>query len=484
VGHTAHATEYKTIERHTIMTKLKKVAILGRPNVGKSSLFNRLARQRDAITSDIEGTTRDIKKRVVTISGNRDFEVIDTGGIDDSTEMFATVKKLSLRAAEEADIILYVVDGKKIPHEEDKDLFYGLQEMGKPIALIVNKIDNDKDETLRYWDFLEFGADMTLPISVSHNRYMNAFYAWLEEHIPERETKEELVLEEDEEPSFEDIVEMVHADDEGDEDRDIKVAIIGRVNTGKSSLLNALLHEERAVVSDVAGTTIDPIDESMEYNDYKITFVDTAGIRRRGRIVGIEKYALGRTEEMLKEADIALLVIDATVGVVELDERIANLIEKYRLGCLIVLNKWDIRDEITYEKAVDDIRDELKFLHYAPLITISAKTGQRVHKILDDIIDIYERYKQRIPTSKLNEVIKYAVGRHHPPSHNGAVVKIKFATQYETKPPKIALIMNRPDGLHFSYKRYLANTLRSKFDFEGVPLDISARHRGQRMEDD
>ena len=484
MGHTAHATEYKTIERHTIMTKLKKVAILGRPNVGKSSLFNRLARQRDAITSDIEGTTRDIKKRVVTISGNRDFEVIDTGGIDDSTEMFATVKKLSLRAAEEADIILYVVDGKKIPHEEDKDLFYGLQEMGKPIALIVNKIDNDKDETLRYWDFLEFGADMTLPISVSHNRYMNAFYAWLEEHIPERETKEELVLEEDEEPSFEDIVEMVHADDEGDEDRDIKVAIIGRVNTGKSSLLNALLHEERAVVSDVAGTTIDPIDESMEYNDYKITFVDTAGIRRRGRIVGIEKYALGRTEEMLKEADIALLVIDATVGVVELDERIANLIEKYRLGCLIVLNKWDIRDEITYEKAVDDIRDELKFLHYAPLITISAKTGQRVHKILDDIIDIYERYKQRIPTSKLNEVIKYAVGRHHPPSHNGAVVKIKFATQYETKPPKIALIMNRPDGLHFSYKRYLANTLRSKFDFEGVPLDISARHRGQRMEDD
>ncbi len=465
------------------MTKLKKVAILGRPNVGKSSLFNRLARQRDAITSDIEGTTRDIKKRVVTISGNRDFEVIDTGGIDDSTEMFATVKKLSLRAAQEADIILYVVDGKKIPHEEDKDLFYGLQEMGKPIALIVNKIDNDKDETLRYWDFLEFGADLTLPISVSHNRYMNAFYAWLDEHIPERDEPEALTLQEDDEPSFEEIVEMVHAEDM-EEDREIKVAIIGRVNTGKSSLLNALLQEERAVVSDVAGTTIDPIDEAMEYKDHKITFVDTAGIRRRGRILGIEKYALGRTEEMLKEADIALLIIDATVGVVELDERIANLIEKYRLGCLIVLNKWDIRDEITYEKAVDDIRDELKFLHYAPLITISAKTGQRVHKILDDIIAIYDRYKQRIPTSKLNEVIKFAVGKHHPPSLNGAVVKIKFATQYEVKPPKIALIMNRPDGLHFSYKRYLANTLRSKFDFEGVPLDISARHRGQRMEDD
>jgi GTP-binding protein len=195
----------------------------------------------------------------------------------------------------------------------------------------------------------------------------------------------------------------------------------------------------------VAGTTIDPIDESMEYDDHKITFVDTAGIRRRGKILGIEKYALGRTEEMLKEADIALLVIDATVGVVELDERIANLIEKYRLGCLIVLNKWDIRDEITNEKAVEDIRDELKFLHYAPLITISAKTGHRVHKILDDIVSIYERYKRRISTSELNEAIKIAINRHHPPSYNGAVVKIKFATQYEINPPKIALIMNRPD---------------------------------------
>ena len=226
------------------------------------------------------------------------------------------------------------------------------------------------------------------------------------------------------------------------------------------------------------------IAKKMGHSTAAATFVDTAGIRRRGRIVGIEKYALGRTEEMLKEADIALLVIDATVGVLELDERIANLIEKYRLGCLIVLNKWDIRDDITYEKATNNIRDELKFLHYAPLITISAKTGQRVHKILDDIISIYERYKQRIPTAKLNEVIKFAVGKHHPPSLNGAIVKIKFATQYEIKPPKIAIIMNRPDGLHFSYKRYLANTIRSKFDFEGVPLDISARHRGQRVEDD
>jgi GTP-binding protein len=469
------------------MTQLKKVAILGRPNVGKSSLFNRLLRQRDAITSDVVGTTRDIKKRQVTISGNRDFEVIDTGGIDDSTEMFATVKKLSLRAAEDADIIVYVVDGKNIPEAEDRELFYGLQQLGKPLALVVNKIDNDKDEALRYWDFLEFGAERTFPMSVSHNRYMNDFYAWLEEYIPEREEEDdESELNEDDELSFEDIVEMVQEADEEEEDNEIKVAIIGRVNTGKSSLLNALLNEERAVVSPVAGTTIDPIDEEMEYRDHKITFVDTAGIRRRGKILGIEKYAFDRTEAMLAQADIALLMIDATVGVVELDERIANLVEKYKLGCLIVLNKWDIQkeDEESYRKAVEDIRDELKFLHYAPLITISAKTGLRVHKILDEIVDIYGRYRQRIPTSKLNEVLKYAINRHHIPTVNGGVVKIKFATQYETKPPKIAIIMNRPDGLHFSYKRYLANIFREKFDFVGVPLDIGGRKRGQRIDDD
>jgi len=469
------------------MTQLKKVAILGRPNVGKSSLFNRLIRQRDAITSDVVGTTRDIKKRVATISGNRDFEIIDTGGIDDSTEMFSTVKKLSLRAAREADIIIFMVDGKSIPQEEDRELFYQLQDLGKPIALVVNKIDNDKDETTRYWDFLEFGAERTFPMSVSHNRYMNDFYTWLEKYIPERKDEEQgLQLEEDDELSFEDIVEMVQLDEKEEEDREIKVAIIGRVNTGKSSLLNAFLKEERSVVSDVAGTTIDPVDESIEYKEHKITFVDTAGIRRRGKIVGIEKYAFGRTEEMLEEADIALLVIDATEGVLELDERIAGLIEKYKLGCLIVLNKWDIKkeNEESYQKAVDDIRDNLKFLHYAPLITVSAKTGLRVHKILDEIIAIYGRYKKRIPTSKLNEVLKYAIARHHPPTINGGVVRIKFATQYEIKPPKIALIMNRPDGLHFSYKRYLTNIFREKFDFEGVPLDIGGRKRGQRMEDE
>jgi GTP-binding protein len=467
------------------MQELKKVAILGRPNVGKSSLFNRLARQRDAITADISGTTRDIKKRIVTISENRDFEVIDTGGIDYSTELFSKVADFSLRAAEMADIIIYMVDGKTLPSEEDRELFYKLQAMGKPLALVVNKIDNDKEEE-RYWEFLEFGAEATFPMSVSHNRYFNDFYAWLEALIPPREEEPEgLELTEDTEiDPFDEIVRDINSVKEEAIDNEIKVAIIGRVNTGKSSLLNALLGEERSVVSDVAGTTIDPIDEMIEHNDYKITFVDTAGIRRRSKIIGIEKYALTRTTDMLEKANLVLLMIDATAGVTELDERVAGLIEKYKLACLIVVNKWDIHGDKTYEEVVEEIRDEMKFLHYAPLITISAKTGLRVNKILDQVTEIYKRYTQRIPTSELNDTIREAIRRHHVPTHNGAVVNIKFATQYETKPPKIALISNRPEFIHFSYKRYLANFLRSKFDFEGVPLDIVARKRGERFDDD
>jgi len=190
-----------------------------------------------------------------------------------------------------------------------------------------------------------------------------------------------------------------------------------------------------------------------------------------------------RTEKMLQEADIALLLIDASVGVTELDERIAGLIVKYKLGALIVINKWDIRGEREYKEAIEEIRDELKFLHYAPIITVSAKTGQRVKRILDHITAIYERYKKRIPTSKLNEAIQYALRRHQVPSHHGQVVRIKFATQYESKPPRIALVVNKPELLHFSYIRYLANTLRELFDFEGVPLEIVAHKRGERLEE-
>lgn len=280
------------------------------------------------------------------------------------------------------------------------------------------------------------------------------------------------------------IIQQVHASYEEEVDNKIRVAIIGRVNTGKSSLLNALLGEERSVVSSVAGTTIDPIDEMIEHDGHEVTFIDTAGIRKRSKIVGIEKYALTRTTELLKKANLVILMLDSTTQISELDERVAGLIEEHKLACLIVLNKWDIKDDRSYEEVVDDVRDELRFLHYAPFITISAKTGLRVNKILDEIVAIYKRYTYRIPTSDLNDTLRAAIRRHHVPSHNGAVVNIKFATQYETKPPKIALITNRPEYLHFTYIRYLANFFRERFDFEGVPLDIVARKRGQRMDEE
>ncbi len=222
----------------------------------------------------------------------------------------------------------------------------------------------------------------------------------------------------------------------------------------------------------------------IEHDGHEITFIDTAGIRKRSKIVGIEKFALTRTTELLKKANLVLLILDSTVQVSELDERVASLIEEHKLACLIVLNKWDIKEDRSYEEVVDDIRDELKFLHYAPFITISAKTGLRVNKILEQIVNIYGRYKRRISTSELNDTLREAIRRHHVPSHNGAVVNIKFATQYETKPPKIALITNKPAFLHFSYIRYLANFFRDKFDFEGVPLDIVARKRGERYDDE
>jgi len=459
---------------------MKKVAVIGRPNVGKSSFYNRLMKRRDAITSDVSGTTRDVKKGVVTLLEDREFELLDTGGIDYTSELFSKVGDKSLQAAKEADIIIYMVDGKIIPEQEDKERFWELQKLGKPLALIVNKIDNDKELQEKFWEFAEFGAENVFAVSISHNRGLNPFYKWLEGHIPPNITNN-AIIEDDDLP-----LELLFAQDEKEqeEEKAFKVAIIGRVNTGKSSLLNALIKEDRVVVSDVAGTTIDPIDETITYGDYEITFVDTAGIRRRSKILGIEKYALNRTENMLKDADIALVMIDATAGVTELDERIAGLVDKYKLGCLIVVNKWDIRGEKEYKEAIEEIRDELKFLHYAPIITISAKTGQRVNRILEQIVEIYKRYSQRIPTSKLNEAIKMAISRHHVPSHNGQVVKIKFATQFATKHPRIALVVNKPNLLHFSYKRYLTNFIRDQFDFEGVPIEIFAQKRGERVEEE
>ncbi len=493
---------------------MKKIAIVGRPNVGKSSLFNRLVKNRDAITSEQAGTTRDVKRRHVIIH-EKEALLLDTGGLDKGCELFDKIKEMSLKAAYAADIILYMVDGKSIPEDEDKKFFYELQAMGKEMALVVNKIDNDKMKE-KLWDFYEFGTGDIFGISVSHNRNTVELLDWIADKIPEEDRiKEEeeavtVVEEEPEEMDDDDFFTERDEDDDGftywdedemdgvitddsifgnndrikDYDEDdvdhIKIAIIGRTNVGKSSLLNALLGEERSVVSSVAGTTIDPIDETVQYKDKQITFVDTAGLRRRGKILGIEKYALMRTTEMLENANMALVVLDASEPFLDLDEKIAGLVDSNRLACIIVLNKWDISKREDHDKIIREVRERFKFLSYAPILTLSAQTHQRVDKLHDMILEINENYSQRISTSKVNEVIERALRRHTLPSVSGQVIRIYYATQYETRPPKIAIIMNKPSGLHFTYRRYLTNKMREAFNFTGTPLLFKAKKKGEK----
>ena len=459
---------------------MKSIAIIGKPNVGKSSLFNRIAKRRIAITSDFSGTTRDIKEEIVEIS-EKPCKLLDTGGLDNKDEIFENVRKKSMQASQKADIIIMMVDGKMLPSDEEKKIFYSLHSQNKPIALVINKIDNDK-EMERAWEFDEFGAENVFPISVSHNRGVTNLLNWIASYLPENEP--ELVLEEDEDDfdlsDFDEEIKELEVKEE-EETNEIKVAIIGRVNVGKSSLLNSLVGVERAVVSSIAGTTIDPVDEHIEYKDKIINFVDTAGVRRRSKIEGIEKFALMRTNDMLEHADIALLVLDASEPFKELDERIANLADKNHLGVILVLNKWDKRLN-GYKESIDDIRDRFKFLAFAPIVTVSALSKQRVYKIKDLILSVYENYARRIPTSKLNELIKFATVRHQLPADKTKRIKIYFATQYDTKPPKIALVMNRPKALHFSYKRYLLNKLREAFELEGTPVLMYPRAKGEKDE--
>ncbi|WQW28870.1 ribosome biogenesis GTPase Der [Helicobacter pylori] len=447
---------------------LKTIAILGQPNVGKSSLFNRLARERIAITSDFAGTTRDINKRKIALNGH-EVELLDTGGMAKDALLSKEIKALNLKAAQMSDLILYVVDGKSIPSDEDLKLFREVFKINPNCFLVINKIDNDKEKE-RAYAFSSFGIPKSFNISVSHNRGISALIdavlnalnlnqimeqdldadilESLENNAPEEETKEEI----------------------------IQVGIIGRVNVGKSSLLNALTKKERSLVSSMAGTTIDPIDETILIGDQKICFVDTAGIRHRGKILGIEKYALDRTQKALEKSHIALLVLDVSAPFVELDEKISSLADKHSLGIILILNKWDIR-YAPYEEIIATLKRKFRFLEYAPVITTSCLKACHIDEIKHKIIEVYECFSKRIPTSLLNNVINQATQKHPLPSDGGKLVKVYYATQFATKPPQISLIMNRPKALHFSYKRYLINTLRKEFNFLGTPLILNAKDK-------
>ena len=473
---------------------MKKVILLGRPNVGKSSLFNRLARARIAITSDVAGTTRDVNKTEINID-DRECLLIDSGGLDESSKLFAAVQKRSLAEANEADIIVFMVDGKLYADEIDKKLFYAINRLGKPTALVVNKVDGKRDEE-RAKDFISFGAKKLFEISVSHNSGTDELCEWIYSHLEPAKTS----IEDDEsiEDFLADFDESLLESDESNsrfksnidyENKAIKVGIIGRVNVGKSSLLNALVGQNRSVVSDIAGTTIDPVNEKISVNDgnkeREIEFVDTAGIRRRGKIEGIEKYALNRTQKMLENADIAVLVLDSAEGINELDERIAGLVCQFNLGVIIVLNKWDLKsgDDKEFDKMSREIRDKFKFLAYAPIISLSATSKKRVEKLKELICAVYKNYTIKLPTSRLNEVISAATKAHPIPREHGRAVRIYYAAQFDTAAPKIALVMNKPKCLHFSYLRYLQNQLRASFELGGTPVILVPRGRGKSKEE-
>ncbi|MGL2683428.1 ribosome biogenesis GTPase Der [Helicobacter pylori] len=447
---------------------LKTIAILGQPNVGKSSLFNRLARERIAITSDFAGTTRDINKRKIALNGH-EVELLDTGGMAKDALLSKEIKALNLKAAQMSDLILYVVDGKSIPSDEDIKLFREVFKINPNCFLVINKIDNDKEKE-RAYAFSSFGMPKSFNISVSHNRGISTLIDAVLSALDLNQ-----IIEQDLDA---DILESLenNALEEETKEEIIQVGIIGRVNVGKSSLLNALTKKERSLVSSVAGTTIDPIDETILIGDQKICFVDTAGIRHRGKILGIEKYALERTQKALEKSHIVLLVLDVSAPFVELDEKISSLADKHSLGIILILNKWDIR-YAPYEEIMATLKRKFRFLEYAPVITTSCLKARHIDEIKHKIIEVYECFSKRIPTSLLNSVIFQATQKHPLPSDGGKLVKVYYATQFATKPPQISLIMNRPKALHFSYKRYLINTLRKEFNFLGTPLILNAKDK-------
>ncbi|GAA9958871.1 GTPase Der [Helicobacter pylori] len=448
---------------------LKTIAILGQPNVGKSSLFNRLARERIAITSDFAGTTRDINKRKIALNGH-EVELLDTGGMAKDALLSKEIKALNLKAAQMSDLILYVVDGKSIPSDEDLKLFREVFKINPNCFLVINKIDNDKEKE-RAYAFSSFGMPKSFNISVSHNRGISALIDAILRALNLNQ-----IIEQDLDADILESLENNALEEETKEEEIIQVGIIGRVNVGKSSLLNALTKKERSLVSSVAGTTIDPIDETILIGDQKICFVDTAGIRHRGKILGIEKYALERTQKALEKSHIALLVLDVSAPFVELDEKISSLADKHSLGIILILNKWDIR-YAPYEEIMATLKRKFRFLEYAPVITTSCLKARHIDEIKHKIIEVYECFSKRIPTSLLNSVINQATQKHPLPSDGGKLVKVYYATQFATKPPQISLIMNRPKALHFSYKRYLINTLRKEFNFLGTPLILNAKDK-------
>lgn len=431
------------------------VAIVGRPNVGKSTLFNRLAGGRKAIVEDMPGVTRDRLYDSAEWLG-REFMVIDTGGIRfDEGELFTReVKWQAELAIEEADVIVFVVDTKDGITHEDEQVAAILRKSRKPVVLAANKVENF-DKQLEYYEFYNLGLGDPVPVSAMHGRNTNDLLDAVVSHFAPLSAYQE--------------------DEEA-----VKIAIVGRPNVGKSSLVNSLLGEERVIVSDVPGTTRDAIDTPFKYGGNKYILIDTAGIRKKSRIKEpTEKYSVVRSLKSVERADVVITMLDATEGVNEQDQRIAGYVHEQGKANIIVVNKWDLveKDERTMNKFDKDIREDLKFMAYSPILYVSALTRKRIYKILELADFVVEQHNRRISTAELNKVINEAMLLNPLPGGGGRRIKIFYCTQVRTAPPTFVLFANNPEMVHFSYLRYLENTLRSNFGFEGTPINLVLRKR-------
>lgn len=437
------------------------VAIVGRPNVGKSTLFNNLVGDRVAIVDDMPGVTRDRLYRETEWNGT-EFVIVDTGGLEPRNNdfMMTKIKEQAEVAMNEADVILFVVDGKAGVNPLDEEIAYILRKKQKPIILCVNKIDNFVEQQDDVYDFWGLGFENLVPISGGHKVNLGDLLDLVTEMIEKIELPEE-------------------------EEDTLKLAIIGKPNAGKSSLVNRLSGEERTIVSDIAGTTRDAIDTVVQYNDKKYMIIDTAGIRRKSKVEeSLEYYSVLRAIKTIKRADVCILMLDGKEGLTEQDKRIAGIAAEELKPIVVVVNKWDLvnKNKVTMKSMREELYAELPFLSYAPIEFVSALTGQRTTKILEISDTIYEEYTKRISTGLLNTVLKEAVLMNNPPTRKGRVVKINYATQVSVAPPRFVLFCNYPELIHFSYARYIENKFRESFGFEGSPILISFEKKNAEKE--
>ena len=435
------------------------VAVVGRPNVGKSTLFNKISGKRISIVEDTPGITRD---RIYTDAEwcGHAFTMIDTGGIEPSSKdvILSQMREQAQMAMDMADVILFMVNVRDGVTAADKEVAAMLQKAGRPVILVCNKVDNPGNPPMEMYEFYNLGIGEPYPVSSIHGLGVGDLLDEVVKHFPREEELEE-------------------------EDDVIHVAIVGKPNAGKSSLVNRILNENRVIVSDVAGTTRDAIDTRYEREGKKYVLIDTAGMRKRGRInENVEKYSVARALSAVERADVCLIMIDATEGITEQDSKIAGYVHEQGKASIVVVNKWDLveKETNTMKNFQNHIKEGLNFMMYAPSMFISALTGQRVDDLFDKIHSVIEQNTKRISTGVLNDVINEAIAMVQPPSDKGKRLKIYYATQASTKPPTFVLFVNNAELAHYSYVRYLENQLRAKFGFEGTPIKFIIREKNKK----